>query len=63
MPNVLPTDWSDVGIESKFYDRAVSNYELPTLKSCLLAAKRLERRGYRTYVRVSREVNRGMNQG
>ena len=30
---MLPTDWSGVGIESKFYDRAVSNYELPTPKS------------------------------
>ncbi|MBN3874892.1 MULTISPECIES: hypothetical protein [unclassified Nostoc] len=50
-------------IEPKFYDRAVSNYELPTPKSCLRAANRLERHGYRTYVQVSREVNRGMNRG
>ena len=27
------------------------------------AANRLERRGYTTYVQVSREVNRGMNRG
>jgi uncharacterized protein YxeA len=27
------------------------------------AANRLERRGYLTYVQVSREVNRGMNRG
>ena len=27
------------------------------------AAQRLERRGYRTYVQVSREVNRGMGRG
>ena len=33
MPDVLATDWSGVDIESKFYDRAVSNYELPTPKS------------------------------
>ena len=27
------------------------------------AANRLERRGYTTYVQVSREINRGMNRG
>ncbi len=63
MPNVLPTDWSGVVIEPKFYDRAVSNYELPTSKSRLRAANRLERRGYRTYVQVSRRVYGDMNRG
>ncbi len=53
MPNVLPTAWSGVVIEPKFYDRGVLNYELSTSKFQLRAANRLERRGYRTYVQVT----------
>jgi hypothetical protein len=38
-----------------------SNYD--NRRDARRAANRLERRGYITYVQVSREVNRGMNRG
>jgi hypothetical protein len=38
-----------------------SNYD--NRRDAQRAANRLERRGYTTYVQVSREVNRGMNRG
>jgi hypothetical protein len=35
----------------------------PTRRDAQQAANRLERRGYRTYVQVSRRINSGMNRG